>query len=88
MMITMAVDTSKTTSVLSKQLLLVLSMYVAVCVVSSCYAMTKARSVILISFDGFRWNYLDRDDVHLPTLRKIATETGVRAELTNIFVRM
>ncbi len=36
-------------------------------------------TVVLISIDGFRHDYLDRADVQAPTLRRLAAE-GVRAE--------
>ena len=36
-------------------------------------------SLVLVSIDGFRWDYLDRADVAAPTLRRLAAE-GVRAE--------
>ena len=36
-------------------------------------------ALVLVSIDGFRWDYLDRADVAAPTLRRLAAE-GVRAE--------
>ena len=36
------------------------------------------RALVLVSIDGFRWDYLDRDGIEAPTLRYIAE--GVRAE--------
>ena len=37
------------------------------------------RAVILVSIDGFRHDYLDREDARAPTLREIA-DAGVRAD--------
>ena len=42
--------------------------------------------VLLISFDGFRYDYLDRASASLPNMREIAESTGVRSELLNAFV--
>ena len=39
----------------------------------------EATALVLISIDGFRWDYLDRAEVEAPTLRRLVTE-GVRAE--------
>ncbi|MEL6445563.1 MAG: ectonucleotide pyrophosphatase/phosphodiesterase [Bacteroidota bacterium] len=39
----------------------------------------EATALVLISVDGFRYDYLDRDDVIAPTLRRLVAE-GVRAE--------
>lgn len=36
-------------------------------------------TLVLISIDGFRYDYLDRADIEAPTLRRLAAE-GVRAE--------
>lgn len=40
---------------------------------------TPDRAVILVSIDGFRYDYLDRTDVEIPALRRLMAE-GVRAE--------
>ena len=37
------------------------------------------RALVLVSIDGFRWDYLDRSGVEAPTLRDLAAR-GVRAE--------
>ncbi|MDT0630989.1 ectonucleotide pyrophosphatase/phosphodiesterase [Rubrivirga sp. S365] len=37
------------------------------------------HALVLVSIDGFRWDYLDRGDVAAPTLRRLVAE-GVRAE--------
>lgn len=42
-------------------------------------AAATAPAVVLVAIDGFRHDYLDRDDVEIPTLRRLAAE-GVRAE--------
>ncbi|MEM6286242.1 MAG: ectonucleotide pyrophosphatase/phosphodiesterase [Bacteroidota bacterium] len=40
--------------------------------------------VVLISIDGFRYDYLDRDDADTPTLDRLARE-GVRADLVPVY---
>ena len=45
---------------------------------ASAPAARAAPAVVLVSIDGFRWDYLDRPDVEAPTLRWVAG--GVRAE--------
>lgn len=52
------------------------------CVASSS---TASPIVIMVSFDGFRYDYLDKYKDALPTLRKLARE-GVRADFVrNVF---
>ena len=46
---------------------------------------TEATRVVLVSFDGFRYDYLDRPEAELPNMREIAESTGVRSELLNAF---
>ena len=46
----------------------------------------REHAVLLVSFDGFRWDYLDRKEATLPNMRRIAEETGVRSEMHNQFI--
>lgn len=46
---------------------------------------TEATRVVMVSFDGFRYDYLDRPGAELPNMRNIAESTGVRSELLNAF---
>ncbi|MEM8600989.1 MAG: alkaline phosphatase family protein, partial [Bacteroidota bacterium] len=39
----------------------------------------EATALVLVSVDGFRYDYLDREDVQAPTLRRLVAE-GVQAE--------
>ena len=40
--------------------------------------------VVLMSFDGFRYDYLDRPEASLPNMRALA-ENGVRSEIVPVF---
>ena len=44
------------------------------------------HAVLLVSFDGFRWDYIDRTDAKLPNMRQIAEETGVRSTMSAQFI--
>ena len=58
--------------------LLLLAIGLSGCAGSPARERAPRPALVLVSIDGFRWDYLDRPDVEAPTLRWIAG--GVRAE--------
>ena len=49
-------------------------------IVTGKYLEREKPKLLVVSFDGFRWDYLDRIDVRLKNFEKFL-ENGVRAEV-------
>ena len=49
-------------------------------IVTGKYLEREKTKLLVVSFDGFRWDYLDRIDVRLENFEKFL-ENGVRAEV-------
>ena len=59
---------------------LLLIIFSSIVIVAGKYLEREKPKLLVVSFDGFRWDYLDRIDVRLKNFEKFL-ENGVRAEV-------